>query len=598
MAERSSDKNLGNSRVKIEAIVCGRLSAIPRVKKEVDKSLNKDERPDLLRKKRERPGGSADLSEPAKNPKNGAAHSRLSESPTNKTIGELHALTRALGKNPDSERKRKQPIIQFGGTKTFSLVNSKLEGLVKSKAALKTQVIEHQASLTKILYSKHKKRANSSVSSIQNKLEQEYERMPNVATTQAYLIDSGSHQQSNTNESLGSPPVHHLKLRSREESSKERAQINEIIKKRLELNSSQLLKHEDNETYIRRMKQTLKNNLLPGTPSKPAASTPLSKQSYPVKFALRALERPDTKISEPEIIEWSWKPERPKNRSLDANEASPKVNSFHKRQVSVNKVLDVGKSRTKAGLGEKSAGTKSMLKSFLDLVSVKPYDLLNNSKPSPAPITPCIYESPGQASPQSKEAKSGQWSSKAPQTRAFDMQGQCSPVTSKGPLKTAMPASCRGDNTYLSLFQSQAGKRLVKHSEKIASLFKVSDTKETLEASPTHKLQLKLASTGESISKMHRREKTSVKQIATKISEEKDLANLELPSSMLQIEFRLALTLSMNATDPLSLVRNIDRVREIYEYYLRSQDVYELLRLYFDACQTRGVLSLEVIFLN
>lgn len=162
-------------------------------------------------------------------------------------------------------------------------------------------------------------------------------------------------------------------LKTKEESQHHRDQISQLIKSRLDSNKDKLLKHEDNQSYIRRVKQMLQSSNMLSTPLKTDLSTPLRKQfAFSSMIKSKAAQDQAMKINFAQNLSQDInksKLVRFKNKSLDTRDTKKKPLP-HKRHISMKKSMDLKEKDIMER--QSSHEKKSLLKSFLDIVKKSP----------------------------------------------------------------------------------------------------------------------------------------------------------------------------------------------------------------------------------
>lgn len=608
MADNHSDPSLNYWQPKKEINSSQSVYSNLKLKHNIEKMLGHQQKLELAKKKREKQAGSTDLTGGLKAGKKSALNPYLSEISMNRTLGEL-SLSNRIIKRPDLQRTSKPFGGQPRSANLPSGVGCNFETLLMSKIPSESSKNEYQTGSANTLAAKSKRRNNNSISSVNYKGDPQRDT-PLGMTKSPVQHKSLEHRlkvfyiDTNEAEEGGSP----IKLRSRDESSRERAQINELINKRLESSSNLLLRNEDNQAYIKRVKQVLKGSMMPGTPTKHVMSAPDNKMPLSSKSQKNSPELSASKFLEATVSDWGLKPQRPKNRSLDTRDVSPKVGNLHKRQISFNKANEMAEERFKNKPEEKFNEKNSLLKCFLEVLKIKPHDLLTNDR-SNKDNTPLSINDEGARIDTGVKGDKRMFfdtlraTAKVGVSKDIKAMNLNNPAQSKNQIKSSIPSSCRADNNYRSLFQSLLQKGIPKNSVRAPSSY-VSGVQGSFLARQqavdnVNKVRVpNAASTGESSSAADLKDKLVARNSPQRIKQTADNTSglNEANKALLKIDRRQAAILSMNALDSLSLPRNLARTEQIYQGYLRSQDVYELVRWYFNSCQTQGVLVLEVIY--
>lgn len=273
--------------------------------------------------------------------------------------------------DPSFKGTLKKRKVQTPAMKASDRTNPNQDNLFSPKTD------EYKAKSRNLQKSKLKRRYNHSISGVNNykldidahhanddlKYHLSYAGMPKTSPSLIGIASIGSNRKTEGQK---------LTLKTKEESQSQREQISKLIKNRLDSNKDKLLKHEDNQSYIKRVKQMLKSHNMPCAPMKASSNTPLSK-----KIGFSSIVQPSANDQDSKyglghhISETLQKAKfiRSKNKSLDTRESKSKGQS-HIRNESMKRSGDfIEKELTER---QSSKDKRGLLKSFLEIVKQSP----------------------------------------------------------------------------------------------------------------------------------------------------------------------------------------------------------------------------------
>lgn len=394
-------------------------------------------------------------------------------------------------------------------------------------------------------------------------------------------------------------------LKTREESSKERSKISEIIRDRLESNKERLLKNEDNQAYISRLKNVLQQKKTSASPKRSTSDTPIHKQIVLGNLA-QNLSPNLAKTLFPQQITGQTSPtevkhQRVKNKSLDTKEGKPKDCQPHKRHISMKKSVEM---RDTAGLTDReSSGEKrSLLKTFLDIVKKSPPEKLTTPKPfqKNQRTSSMNYWT---ASPQAKKQTAtitGSLKKPSEKGREGVLKTQ-KPLEGVAKLcKDQKPRTAKGGTSYTSLFYNTTVEAFKKDRSERPTSTRFEIQFETLsrvtqEIFKKSKGHTKSPSSGESPVRVA----TFENELSRGKTEDGQLHNIlnvaKTRNSFLKVDFKTALSLSMNK----SFFQSLTELSQSLEHLAKSlQSTVDQLIPAIQRClslvQPADFVSLEV----